>query len=523
MRRLRFNRLLTVACLAGAVAWGQPARKQYCSICNDTEKIKAVREQTGSCADYADRYEQQVLMTERDYKQIDITPHRALLEQCRADVLADQDRRRAVTFPDDVERLFVSHSPDECVTAVTGPCMFDIQFGQLKGTQAIALIKELAHSPIPATAARFQKAQAALDALPAKLAGDIDRLAGLAKTALDDARRFRKDSLVVASDQVKRGLKACGYALTFDPNHAGCLKQKAALEALGGELAKEREAFYGTAFHKQNVGKVLFTADEGKLASESAGDFKASFKAGEPLAAVVYLEYPVGMMSGDVAATTTVSITVESDGKKLGAAAWYVAPEEAAHRQAWTTFIAMPPSVKDVADLYTTSDLAAALASLPEGKHQVLVTVGVLNADGSKGVEGASGTFEYDATAGQDQAKAVSDALAGRVLDEARMPKAELKDAKLEKAMLADAANNEFGDKPQRLVITDRTFAITRNWLGVILRRSIHTAIATKGKDGSCMVRRMEFTQQSQGKGYGPPTSSYPSDEYPIRCENVKK
>ncbi len=268
---------------------------------------------------------------------------------------------------------------------------------------------------------------------------------------------------------------------------------------------------------------MLLTGDEGKLASTSDADFKSTFQAGEPLSAVAYFKYPTGMLSGDIGATATVTVALEVEGKVVGKAAWSVAPSDPAHKQARTSFVAMPTSAKDTTDIYLTGDLSAGLASLPAGKHQVKVWVSVLNADGSKGQEAASTTFTYDATTGQDKAKTIADGLAARVLDESRMPKAAMKDAKLEKAMLANAANNEFGDVPQRLVITDQAFTITRNWLGVILRRSIHTAVATKGKDGTCMVRQIEFAQQYEGKGYGAPVSSGPSDEFPIRCENIKK
>ena len=301
------------------------------------------------------------------------------------------------------------------------------------------------------------------------------------------------------------------------------MSRKSRTQTLSPRERLQREKFYENAFHKQNIGKVLLIADLEKIASTSAADFKTSFKAGEPINAAVYFKYPTGMLSGDVGATATVTVALEVEGKVVGKAAWYVAPGEEAHKQAWTSFVAMPSSAADTADIYTTGDLAAGLASLEEGKHQVLVTVSVLNADGSKGVEAASTAFKYDATSGQDKAKVIAAELAGRVLGEARMPKAAMKDAKLEKAMLINAADNEFGDKPQRLVITDKAFTISRNWLGAILRRSIHTAIATKGKDGTCMVRWIRFAQQYEGKGYGAPIASYPSDEFPIRCENIKK
>jgi hypothetical protein len=37
------------------------------------------------------------------------------------------------------------------------------------------------------------------------------------------------------------------------------------------------------------------------------------------------------------------------------------------------------------------------------------------------------------------------------------------------------------------------------------------------------MVRYIQMTQQAVGKKFDPPQASLPSDESPIRCENVSK
>ncbi len=99
-----------------------------------------------------------------------------------------------------------------------------------------------------------------------------------------------------------------------------------------------------------------------------------------------------------------------------------------------------------------------------------------------------------------------------------------MKDAKLQKQMQAAAAKNDFGDVPLRVVIVDDAFEYERAYLtGVILSRTIHTAVATKGKDGTCMVRYIQMTQQAVGKKFDAPQASMPSDESAIRCENVNK
>ena len=114
--------------------------------------------------------------------------------------------------------------------------------------------------------------------------------------------------------------------------------------------------------------------------------------------------------------------------------------------------------------------------------------------------------------------------LADRMLDDARMPEAGMKDPKLEKMMLAAAAKNDFGDEPLRVVIVDDAFEYKKAALtGVILSRSIHTAVATKGKDGTCMVRYIQMKQEAVGKKFDPPTAAMPSDESAIRCSNVNK
>ena len=236
MNRRLLSSLVALGLLGAPVASAQKPRKTYCSVCNDTEAITAERARTGSCANLAGPYEEKIKMTERDFKDIDITPHRALLAQCKADVLREQDLRRAESYPADLTRLFPRFTSDDCGSLPPDKCQFEVEFGQLKAEQSVALIKELSASPLPAVAARFQKAQAALEALPVTLAPHLEHLAEEARTAIEDAKRFRESSLVAAEEAVHRGLKITGYALRFVPQHAASLKLKGELEPMAAKL-----------------------------------------------------------------------------------------------------------------------------------------------------------------------------------------------------------------------------------------------------------------------------------------------
>lgn len=516
MKRMT-KRVLAVAAGLSMVASAQGSN--YCRVCNDVPGIESQAKQHG-CANYVSQLERGIADALKDNPGVDLTKARALLERCKQDQKQERlaNGVRAFSFDVDSALNIRFHS---CLTSPTGCRLEEASLASLEAPAMLKLIKEWAASSDPDQANRGKKALEAYEALKPKLAAKCAELTALAEDFLKSAKERRSDSPLFAEEQLERGLKACGYATTYDPDYKGCAKVKGGLEAMKADFEKQRDAtvYKGDAFHKANAGKALLATSTKNIETNT---FTTTLKAGEPAWLVGAFRDLIGSLAGDLTLDAVVTVRLEVGGKDIGAG--MVAVDAADVKTGVSMLELVPTSVADAANYEFSSDLVGPLSELEPGQHEVKVQFIVSNSAGDKVREAATGAFTYDATAGQDAMKTLAAALAGRVLDDARMPAPEKNDPKLVTAMTKALAKNEFGDKVLRMVITDSDFTITRDdWTKRILRRSIHTATAVKKKDGTCMVQRIEFAQQFDGRGYLAPTASYASGEYDIRCENVNK
>lgn len=466
--------------------------------------------------------EQAIRQAERDEPSIDLKKFKAML--ARKDEIRESARSWVGLdfLARDLKHFLDKASFSDCIQSPSGCKSLHDEIDRQGFETQVALLSRPA--PNPTLQKRLDKAKAAYDALAPEVAKFCAKAASTSEELMNSAKNFRKDSMVTAMDLLDRSSDALRAGQRIGPNHPAMAKQVAAVASLRADFDKQMEKVYSSAWHKQNAGKVLFAAQLPEARKESPAMFKAGFKAGEPIYGIAYFRGATGELSGDVGQTVAVMVHLKVAGKDLDSAGYFIAPDAPAYKEAWANFEAMPKDPAQVRELNVAADLSKALAGLEQGKHKVEVAVSVMNNDNSKGQTVAQGIFEYDASAGQSAAAAIAGKLADRLLDEARMPEAGMKDAKLEKQMLTAAAKNDFGDVPLRVVIVDDAFEYKKAALtGIILSRTIHTAVATKGKDGSCMVRYIQMTQQAVGKKFDPPLASMPSDESPIRCENVGK
>jgi hypothetical protein len=509
-----------LTCVANS-AWARPSIAQA-NLDGAVGWVQQCITDGDECNGPLSQLEQAIRHAERDEPGLELGKYKALL--ARRDEIRESGRRWNLVdyLARDLRHFVERTSFSDCIQSPSG-C--DSVHGGIDKDDLEARIESLSRpAPNPVLQRRLDKAKAAC----AELAPEIDSFCGRAATTaqelLESTRRFRKNSLVTAVGLLDRSAEALRACQRISPNNAALTAPLAAVAQLRAEFDTALEKVYTGPWHKQHVGKVLLASQLPEAGKESPAMFKSSFKAGEPIYGIAYLRGAAGELSGDVGQTVAVMVQLTVAGRDLDSAGYFVAPEEPAYKDAWANFEVMPEDPGQVRELNVAADLSKALAGLEPGKHTVSVTVWVMNNDNSKGQIVADGTFEYDASAGQGAATSIATSLADRVLDEVRMPEASMKDAKLQKQMLAAAADNEFGDVPLRVVILDDVFEYERAFLtGVILSRTIHTAVATKGKDGTCMVRYIQMTQQAVGKRFDPPLASMPSDESTIRCENVNK
>ena len=459
---------------------------------------------------------------ERDEPKVDVSRYKAALARKAEIQAAAAALNRLGDYPDALKRFMGSANLNECITSPSGCSGVLTELKELNPLGTRALLSKPAVTP--ALQERLDRVKKGLSDLAPEIAKFGDKVAAVSAELFGSAKTFRKDSMIAASDLVDRSLETLTIAMQIEPAHPGCVKQKATSAAMRAELDKEFEKAYTSPWHKQNVSTVLLASEMPEAHKENPSMFKTSFKAGEPIYGIAYFRSATGELSGDIGQTVAVHVLLKNGDKALDSAGYFIAPDAEAYKATWTAFEVMPKDASKVKELNVAADLSKALAGLDKGKHTISVVVSVMNGDGSKGQEVAKTSFTYDASGGQEAAQAIATKLADRVLDEARMPEAAMKDPKLEKLMQAAAAKNDFGDVPLRVVIIDDAFTYEKAPVtGIILSRSIHTAVATKGKDGTCMVRQIRMKQVAVGKKFDPPTAAMPSDESPIRCENANK
>ena len=114
----------------------------------------------------------------------------------------------------------------------------------------------------------------------------------------------------------------------------------------------------------------------------------------------------------------------------------------------------------------------------------------------------AKGYDAYDAAAAKAQA-------AAREAEEERarmveLPTPRMRNAQLEATMLRLANAHFSGIKVEKVFIMDSDWRIQRNAVGIILRRTLNTAIVVKESNGKYYLRDLSFEQPySGGGGYG--------------------
>lgn len=127
-----------------------------------------------------------------------------------------------------------------------------------------------------------------------------------------------------------------------------------------------------------------------------------------------------------------------------------------------------------------------------------------------------------------DERKAKAEKNLNAKIDAERMPKAVLRDAKLEK-WFEDVFKSQTAMRGQnytflRVNITSTDYLITRNELtGIILSRSRGARIAFKKPDGKCYHGLYGIVQEYVGGSFQGATLTLDFGQYEMRCENVNK
>jgi hypothetical protein len=331
---------------------------------------------------------------------------------------------------------------------------------------------------------------------------------------IEEAYRLKgegKSSVGKALESAQAALLLCEGLLLLNPTQnkiQGLQKDaKTIVNELGGAFGA---AVYTSDFHKQNAGKIVFAKSRITVGSENASAMTGAFTSNDNIYGAVYLK---GTFSEVTKKDYKVSLKILVDGNEKLDRSFEIAREK--REETWLNIeIAPDPATAETqgAEVYSK-----ALSELSPRNHKIGVT---LTSDYG-GEQIAEGEFDLDCTPGLNRMAARVTQLKANRLAKVRLPAPSMRNAQLEKEMMAAMT---WPEKPLRAVITASEWTVHRHPIsGAIEFRTISAALAFKRPAGDCRIFYLSFKQDYNGRSYGKTQHYGVGDNEEIPCENVNK
>jgi hypothetical protein len=343
-----------------------------------------------------------------------------------------------------------------------------------------------------------------------------DFISGEINLSIENAYSLKskgKSGLSEALAAAEAGLLVADAILLIVPDHSKCLQLKKDAKTVYDKIDSEfGTSVYTSKFHKENVGKLLLSKSPIIIKQENPGAITDKFKASDYIYGMFYLK---GTFKELTRESYKLIQKIEVDGvEKISR--YFVLQDDNREATYLTTEIIADPKTAQTKGVV---EYSKALSILSPRLHKVKVSL--IDDFGGQNIL-AQGEFDLDCSEGMESLEKTAKQLADNELKKVVMPKAGMKDAKLEKEILM--LLTDWKEKPLRAVITSKDWTINRNTLtGIIEFRSIWSAVAFKTPDGQCKIFYLSFKQPYKGKGYGKTESWGVGDSEMISCENVNK
>jgi hypothetical protein len=272
--------------------------------------------------------------------------------------------------------------------------------------------------------------------------------------------------------------------------------------------------------HQKYVKKIVFTKVDQPMAQINEAGFTNEFKLGDLLYYRVFLEKssvnqlragPGGdQLNGVVYVRPVYKMTFYLDGRKLPEKPmiYSMKPDEHAKWTTWRGAFKMDDSLRRP-DLFLPGEsefiefLSDMESTISPGKHSIKVEIRPVISQPDMKIEGdvmAAGEFTLNVPAGW----------VNRADTWLCLPKAAMKDAPLERKMMAAFAAARPKESGRTISITLPAWAIVRNNLtGIILHRTTSAAVGSE-TGGVCRMQIYDFSQEYVGNAFaGDPYLSF--------------
>ncbi len=306
----------------------------------------------------------------------------------------------------------------------------------------------------------------------------------------------------------------------ISPNHPQ-------IGALGAEAEKVVNALGGSAsnnvsaFHKDNLNKIVWSNKPLSINSESSSDIKSSFETGETIYGTAYLGRSVRAAQGK---DSRLDIRLRIDGKQMtNRYECHLQLENDQLDNNYLQFVLVPdPSSYNAAsDIekgnYTTQRFNEELSRISPRKHKVELTL-LFDVDRNTEVKG---DFSINLSGDQTFYKNIANKIADSRFADIQLPAARMNDSSLEQAMVKSVNNQGRKENFTKAIITNQNWTnITEG--GALVARKIDGACVGKNAKGECVYQVFSFRQNYNGNGFGETYQHSSEEVQKIPCSNIK-
>ncbi|MFN8251038.1 MAG: hypothetical protein U0V75_04085 [Ferruginibacter sp.] len=299
----------------------------------------------------------------------------------------------------------------------------------------------------------------------------------------------------------------CEAVLRMSPGNTAFRQKLEEVNKLLGNADSEASKYYTSDFHKQNVGKIVWSNKPLVIGKEKemTANIKTAFNSGENIFGTIYLGNPVKqLLSGNE--IIRVIIKVDNGTAVWGGDLSYLIIPLTVQDKSYLQFALLPDEewfTKNYASYlakenWTYSYLMDELANAGDISHNVSCEF-----DFPTNIQGnIKSSLSLDLGNGTSALKSLSTKLHNQLMASRTLPKAGMSNPALEQQMLAAANGLGWNDKFLKTIITSAAWVTVKNELtGAILYRYLGAVCTTKSNDGKCYYQEFSFKQDYTGGG----------------------
>lgn len=322
----------------------------------------------------------------------------------------------------------------------------------------------------------------------------------------------------------------CEAVLIMSPGNATFKQKLDEVNKLLGNAGAEASKNYTSDFHKENVGKIVWSTKPLVIGKEKemTAFIKKEFKTGDAIFGTAYLSNPAKqIMNGND--HLPVRIRVDNGTAIWGGDLSYIILPLAAQEKAVIQFALVPDQDwfnKEYApyisrENWTYSYLLDELAGSGDISHTITCEL-MFPTNVQDDIKGG---LTLDLGGGSEAIKALSTKLHDQLMASRTLPKAGMTNAGLQQQMLNAANNLGWKDHFEKVIITSSAWAVKKNELtGAILYRYVNAVCTTKSYDGKCYYQEFSFSQDYTGGGNYSSTVKFNGygSKREIGCDKIK-